>query len=141
MRILGIDYGRARIGLALSDPTGLVAQPLTVLHRESDEAAAERIAALAEQHEVERVVVGWPRNMNGSVGERAKQCQAFAALVEAKTGIPVDLYDERLTTVAAERMLVAANLRREKRRTVVDGVAAAMMLQGYLDGFRRRDSH
>ncbi|MCL6515965.1 Holliday junction resolvase RuvX [Alicyclobacillus sp.] len=133
MRILGVDYGRARIGIAVSDPTGLVAQQLTVLRREDDEQAAKAIAELAREHRVDEIVVGHPKNMNGSVGERAAQCEAFADLLRRRTGLPVALYDERLTTVAAERMLVSADVSRRRRRQVIDAVAATVLLQGYLD--------
>ncbi|CAM3730629.1 Holliday junction resolvase RuvX [Alicyclobacillus pomorum] len=137
MRTLGVDYGLAKIGLAISDPTGLLAQGLSVLRRTSDEQAVEAIVNVIREYDVKQVVVGLPRHMNGSIGERAEQCQAFADLIEKAAGIPVHMYDERLTSVAAERMLIGANVRRDKRKKVVDEVAATLMLQGYLD----RQSH
>jgi putative Holliday junction resolvase len=133
MRVLGVDYGRARIGLALSDPTGLFAQGLSVLQRESDSQAVADIVEVIQQYGVEEVVVGLPKNMNGTVGERAEQCAAFAEQLERAAGIPVRLFDERLTTVAAERLLIAADMRRKRRKQVVDEVAATLLLQSYLD--------
>jgi putative Holliday junction resolvase len=133
MRVLGVDYGRARIGLALSDPTGLFAQGLCVLQRETDSQAVADIVEVIQQYEVEEVVVGLPKNMNGTVGERAEQCKAFAEQLQQAAGIPVRLFDERLTTVAAERLLIAADMRRKRRKQVVDEVAATLLLQSYLD--------
>ncbi len=138
MRVLGVDYGLARIGLALSDPTGLLAQGLLVLKRESDAKAVSSLEAIILQYEVEEVVVGLPRNMDGSIGERARQCQAFADLLAQGANIPVELYDERLTTVAATRVLIDADMSRKKRKRVVDEVAATILLQNYLD-FKRRN--
>jgi putative Holliday junction resolvase len=139
MRVLGIDYGRSRIGLAISDPSGMLAQSLTVIRRESDEQAAQEVARIADEQAAEALVVGLPRNMDGSLGERAEQCRAFAERLAAVTGLAVEMYDERLTTMAAERMLIAADMGRRRRRQVVDKLAAALMLQGYLD--RRRAEH
>jgi putative Holliday junction resolvase len=136
MRMLGIDYGMARIGLALSDPTGLLAQPFSVLPRVSDKAAVHAICEVAKEYDVDVMVVGWPRNMNGSVGPRATACEVFAERLRVQSGRKVELYDERLTTVAAEKMLVSADVRRKDRKQVVDAIAAAMMLQGYLDRYR-----
>jgi len=137
-RFLAVDYGRVRIGLALSDPTGMLASDLAVLRRVSDSAAVDAIADLVRTHAVDEVVVGLPLHMNGTVGERAEQCRAFAELIRVCTSKPVAMYDERLTTVAAERMLIAADMRRAKRKQVVDAVAATILLQSYLD-FRNRN--
>jgi putative holliday junction resolvase len=133
MRILGIDYGLARIGVALSDPSGFLAQGLTVVRRTTDEAAASEIAVLATSNEVKHIVVGLPRNMDGTIGDRARACQAFADLIRQQTDIDVTMYDERLTTVAAERTLIAQGVKRAKRKQVIDAVAATIMLQSYLD--------
>ena len=133
MRILGVDYGLARIGIAMSDSNGLLAQALTVVPRADDETAAKEIAALAEQHGARRIVVGLPRNMNGSIGDRARACQSFAALLTEVSGIETTLFDERLTTIAAERSLIAQGVKRAKRKQVIDAVAATIMLQSYLD--------
>lgn len=138
-RILAIDYGVVRIGLALSDPTGFLAQSLEVMKRISDDVASERIAQMAREREVSEMVVGLPLNMNGSEGEKAKICRAFAAKLEGRTGLPVRLFDERLTTVAAQRSLIEQDVRRNKRKQVVDAIAATVLLQTYLD-FRNRPS-
>lgn len=136
MRTLGVDYGTVRIGLALSDETGLIAQPLTVVQRSSDRAAVRDIAAITSDRQVQRIVVGLPRHLSGELGERAKQCEAFAQRLRMATHLPVDMFDERLTTVIAERMLIAADVSRRKRRQVVDAAAAAVLLQTYLDARR-----
>lgn len=138
-RILAIDYGTVRIGLALSDPNGFLAQSLDVLKRRSDDDAIMRIAEIAREREASEMVVGLPLNMNGSEGEKADICRAFAAKLEERTGLPVHLFDERLTTVAAQRTLIEQDVRRSKRKQVVDAVAATVLLQTYLD-FRNRDS-
>lgn len=142
MRILGVDYGLARIGLALSDPTGQLAQGLTVLKRKSDIEAAHSVLQLVREHDVGQIVVGLPLNMNGSAGERARQCRVFAELLQEVCQLEVAMYDERLTTVAAERLLIEAQVRRKDRRQVVDSVAASILLQSYLDSLenaRRRE--
>lgn len=140
MRVLGIDYGTVRIGLALSDPTGLLAQGLSVLKRKSDVEAVADIADIVKANDVELIVVGLPRHMNGDKGDRALQCERFAESLHEKVGLPVEMYDERLTSVAAERMLVDADVNRKKRKQVVDAVAATILLQGFLDraGNRKR---
>lgn len=136
-RFLAIDYGTARIGISVSDSTGLLARSLTVIRRVSDAKAVDSIAELVREHDVDEVVVGLPLHMNGSVGERAEMCRAFAQRIRERIGKPVEMYDERLTTVAAERLLIAADVRRSKRKQVVDAVAATVLLQSYLD-FRNR---
>jgi putative holliday junction resolvase len=133
MRVLSIDYGLKRIGLALSDPTGLLAQGFGVLQRVSDKGAVEDIAKVVLENEVGEVVVGLPKNMNGSIGQRAEQCKAFADKLAGSVSIPVVMYDERLTTVAATRVLIDADMRRNKRKRVVDEIAATILLQNYLD--------
>lgn len=136
-RILGVDYGTVRIGLSVSDPTASLARALQVVRRKSDEAAAEEIAGIARDHEVGEVVVGLPLHMNGSRGEKAEAAHAFAELLREKLGVPVEMFDERLTTVSAQRLLISADVRRDKRKQVVDAVAATVLLQTYLD-FRKR---
>ncbi len=140
MRILGVDYGLARIGLALSDETEFLAQGLTVLKRSSDTAACTDVVRIAREHDAGLIVVGLPKLLSGEVGERAKQCRRFGQLLETESGLPVELFDERLTTVQAERMLIGADVSRKKRRQVVDAVAATLLLQTYLDA-RRNRSH
>lgn len=143
MRILGVDYGRARVGIAMSDPTAYLAQAYRVIPRRSDRQVAEDISQIVFAEAVSEIVIGLPKNMNGSIGERAMQCQAFADLMKSMVDIPVVLYDERLTTVAAERTLIHADVRRAKRKQVIDEVAATILLQSYLDAKRNQseDAH
>ena len=138
MRILAIDPGSVRLGLALSDPSGTIAQPLSVLRRRSEAEDLKALRDLVEQHGVESIVVGLPRMMNGRLEAAAKDAQAFGARVGQATGRPVAYWDERLTTVAAERYLIDQGKRRGKRRQEVDRLAATLLLQGYLDFQRRR---
>lgn len=132
-RILGLDVGQARIGVAVSDPWGMTAQGLDVISLEDEEEALARIAALVEERGVCRVVVGLPRNMDGSLGSQAQWTMEFAEKLRNKVSVPVEMWDERLTTVWAERVLIGAGVRRRKRRDVVDRVAASILLQSYLD--------
>lgn len=134
MRILGIDLGDKKIGVALSDEMGWTAQGLTVIM--SGGGVAEdiiRIKELALENKVEKIVVGLPRNMDGSTGPRAAKAREFARRLEKSFGLPVEMWDERLSTVAAEKLLIKADLRRAKRRQVIDKIAAALILQNYLD--------
>jgi len=141
-RILAVDYGKARIGLAISDVMRIVAQSLTVVGRKgkSDEEAATQIVEIAKDEEVTSIVVGLPVNMDGSVGLRAEECQRFGQLLAEASSLPVDFYDERLTTVAAKRALLEADVSRKKRRQVIDSVAATMLLQSFLEAHSRRSS-
>jgi putative holliday junction resolvase len=131
-RVLAVDLGTRRIGVALSDPAGAIASPLeTIIHRERHRDLAE-VARLARAHGVSRIVIGWPRNMDGTSGPAAKQAEAFARALRQTVDAPVDLWDERLSTAAAERALRDANVKRGRRRAVRDQVAAALILQAYL---------
>jgi putative Holliday junction resolvase len=132
-RILAIDYGLARIGLAKSDATGILAQTYGVIRRRSDEQAIQDIVKIVQDEEITEIVVGLPKNMNGSIGERALQCEQFADELRAQCQLPVHMYDERLTTVSAERVLIEADMSRKRRRKVIDAVAATVLLQSYLD--------
>ena len=136
MRILAIDPGSKRVGVALSDPTATIAQALTTMAAEPAATLASRIAKLARDSEAARIVVGLPKRLDGSRGPEAKAAQALADAIRTESGLPVELVDERLTTVAAERSLIAGGMRRDKRRLSVDRVAATLMLQAHLD--RRR---
>lgn len=138
MRVLGIDPGSVRIGLAISDPSGTIAQPLSVLRRRSEGEDLKELQHLVEQHQVERIVVGLPRTLDGRLEAAAQEAQQFGNQVGRTTGRPVAYWDERLTTVAAERYLIQQGKRRRKRRQEVDRMAATLMLQGYLDYERRR---
>ncbi|HEY9289125.1 MAG TPA: Holliday junction resolvase RuvX [Candidatus Dormibacteraeota bacterium] len=137
MRVLAIDPGTVRLGLALSDPSGTIAQPLTVLQRRSETEDLTALARLVDEHAVEMIVVGLPRTMDGRLEAAAQDAQAFGAQVGERTGRPVAYWDERLTTVAAERYLIEQGKRRNKRRQEIDRMAATLMLQGYLDYQRR----
>ncbi|WMT40041.1 Holliday junction resolvase RuvX [Paenibacillus sp. D2_2] len=133
MKILGLDYGDARIGVAISDELGWTAQGLEVIERRKEGAELKRITELVNQHVVEEVVVGLPKNMNGTIGPRGEICKAFAEQLHEILQIPVHLWDERLTTVSAHRTLIEADVSRKKRKGVVDKMAASLILQNYLD--------
>ena len=133
MRILAIDYGNARIGLALGDPTGTLARPLPFLPAKGDAKLAREIAALAQKEEVHLILVGLPRNMDGSSGEAAVRVQAFAAHLEQASPVRVELIDERLSTVQASRQLQESGKNARQQRGRIDSEAACVLLQGYLD--------
>ena len=136
MRIMAIDYGDAHTGVALSDPTGLLAGFTTTIHSRREEVVLEELAKLARDHQVEEVVMGFPRNMDGTEGPRAQLYRDFAARVEELLGMPVKLWDERRTTVDAHRILFESGKNARKRKKTVDAVAASLILEGYL-AFRR----
>jgi putative Holliday junction resolvase len=136
VRILAIDPGSKRVGLALSDPSATIAQALATISAEPSDTLAMRLAQIARTKEAARIVVGLPRRLDGSRGPEAMAAQTLADAVRKQSGLPVELVDERLTTVAAERALIAGGMRRDKRRLAIDGVAATLLLQAHLD--RRR---
>jgi putative Holliday junction resolvase len=140
MRILGVDTGTVRIGLAVSDPLGIFAQPLGAVQVKAPASAADEVAKIAKERGVERIVIGLPRNMDGSLGPKAEEARAFGALLVEKTGLPVDEWDERLSTMAAERALRQSDMSRDKRKKRVDMVAAQIILQAYLDAQRRKSA-
>lgn len=133
MRIMALDVGDRRIGVAVSDELGWTAQGVGVVERHRDGREIEEIERLVREREVSEIVVGLPRNMNGTIGPRGEICMAFADLLRGKLQLPVHLWDERLTTAAAERTLLEADVSRKKRRQVVDKLAATLILQHYLD--------
>jgi len=133
MRILGLDYGDRRIGVALSDAFGWTAQGLEMIERKQEGDDIRRIEQLVREHEVEAIVVGLPKNMNGTIGPRGEISMAFAEQLRQTLSLPVHLWDERLTTVAATRTLLEADVSRRKRKLLVDKMAAALLLQNYLD--------
>ena len=137
VRILGLDLGSKRVGVALSDELGWTAQPQGTLEWRGDDRTVEDVMALVRERGVQEVVVGHPLNMDGSAGPASRAAERFAKLLEAAAGVPVHLWDERLSTTAAERVLLEADLSRTKRRKVIDRAAAAFILQGFLD-FRAR---
>ena len=132
MRVMAIDYGDARTGVAVSDASGLLAGYTTVIRTRSQERAAEELARLARERQGDELVMGFPRNMDGTEGPRAELYRAFAALVEEKTGMPVRLWDERRTTIEAHQILHASGKKMKAHRNNVDAVAASLILEGYL---------
>lgn len=138
-RLLGLDVGRRRIGAALSDPSGLLASPLGVIQVRGTQEGLEEVCTWVREHRVARVIVGLPLHLNGSEGEEAAWVRGWAGRLQARLDIPVELWDERLSTVAAERMLRESGMSRGRRRVRRDAVAAAMVLQSYLDAQRRKE--
>lgn len=136
MRIMGLDFGSRTTGVAVSDPLGMTAQGIETIVRKDENKLRQtcaRIEELIKEYEIEEIVLGYPKNMNNTAGERAEKTEEFKAMLERRTGKPVILWDERLTTVAAERVLMESGVRRENRKAVVDKIAAVLILQGYLD--------
>ena len=136
MRIMAIDYGDARTGIAISDPTGLLTGYTTVIHSWNRDKTLQQIDQLRIERQVDELVMGFPRNMDGSEGPRAALYREFAALLEQRTGLPVRLWDERRTTVEAHQILSAGNYHGKKRKNTVDAVAASLILEGYLGSLR-----
>ncbi len=132
MKIMGVDFGDARTGLAVCDRSELLASPLTVVQEHDFERCAQAVAEAAKAQKVDLLVVGYPKNMNNSIGERAEKCQKFAELLHELTGLDYVLWDERCTTVSAHQYLNVTNTRGKKRKAVVDAVAAVIILEGYL---------
>lgn len=136
MRILGLDYGTKTVGVAVSDPLLLTAQGVEIIRRKSARKLRQtlaRIEELVEQYEVETIVLGYPKNMNNTEGDRCEQTKELKEMLERRTGLPVVLWDERLTTVAADQSMMEMGIRRENRKDYVDEIAAIFILQGYLD--------
>ncbi|PTM59630.1 Holliday junction resolvase RuvX [Desmospora activa] len=138
-RVIGLDIGGKRIGVAVSDPMGWTAQGVEMIQRTDDSRWLERLQQLIEEYEARTIVVGFPRNMDGTIGERGRACQSLAAELEERFSLPVQLWDERLSTAAVERTLIDADMSRRKRKKVVDQMAASWILQGYLDAQRRNN--
>lgn len=136
MIIMSVDFGDARTGIAVCGKSEMIASPVTVIAEKDFNLCIEKTAALAKEQRAEQIVVGYPMNMNGTVGERAEKCRLFAEELEKLTGCPVKLWDERCTTVSAHNALNVTNTRGKKRKAVVDAVAAVLILESYL-GFRR----
>lgn len=135
MRIMGIDYGDSRIGIAVSDPFGWTAQGLDTVKRgaDGDEGALKKICQLVKQYDIEKIVVGFPRNMNGTIGPRADKTQEFIDMLSEKTGKEIIKWDERLTTVAAGKAMREMGIKASRNKEKVDRIAAVYILQGYLD--------
>ena len=132
MRIMAIDYGDAHTGIAISDPTGFLAGYTTVIDAYRAEVVAERICTLIKEHGVEELVLGYPKNMDGTLGPRAEKAEGMKALLEEATGMSVQLWDERRTTIDAHQILFNSGKNAKKRKKVVDAVAASLILEGYL---------
>lgn len=136
MRVMAVDYGDARTGVALSDPSGLLTGFTTVIHSRNRETVLAQLAALCKERGADRLVMGFPRNMDGTEGPRAALYREFAASLEEATGMPVRLWDERRTTVEAHQILSSQNYHGKKRKNTVDAVAASLILEGYLGYLR-----
>lgn len=132
MRIMAIDYGDARTGVAVSDALGLLSGYTTVIQSWNRDKVVEELLRLVREHQVEELVLGYPKNMNNTLGEKAQTCEALARELRERTGLPVTLWDERLTTVDAHRILHANGRKSKKHRKNVDAVAATLILEGYL---------
>lgn len=144
MRIMGLDYGSKTVGVAISDSLGITAQGIETIERKEENKLRKtlaRIEALAEEYEVDKIVLGFPKNMNNTIGERAEKSLEFKGMLERRTGLPVIMWDERLTTVEAERTLMESGVRREERKKYVDKIAAVFILQGYLDSLSIGGEH
>ena len=136
MRVLGLDYGSKTVGVAVSDPLGLTAQGVEIIRRKSENKMRQTLARIEEliaQYQVEEIVLGLPKNMNNTLGDRAEKSLELKETLERRTGLPVVMWDERLTTVSANRVLMETGVRRENRKEHVDEIAAVFILQGYLD--------
>lgn len=132
MRIMAIDYGDAHTGIAISDPTGFLTGYTTTINAYRAEVVVEQIAALAKEHSVEELVLGYPKNMDGSRGPRAEKAEAMSELLKSATSLPVVLWDERRTTIDAHQILFNSGKNAKKRKKTVDAVAASLILEGYL---------
>ena len=136
MRILGLDYGSKTVGVAVSDPLGFTAQGVEIIRRKSENKMRQTLARIEEliaQYQVEKIVLGLPKNMNNTLGDRAEKSLELKETLERRTGLPVVMWDERLTTVSANPVLMETGVRRENRKEHVDEIAAVFILQGYLD--------
>ena len=139
MRIMGLDYGSKTVGIAISDPLGITAQGIETITRKDENKLRKtcaRIEALIEEYLVEKIVIGLPKHMNNDIGIRAEKSMEFAEMLKRRTGLEVQMWDERLTTMEAERTLIESNIRREDRKKYIDKIAAVFILQGYLDSVK-----
>lgn len=133
MRILGLDIGDRTIGVAISDPLGYTAQGVTTIRRKNEDKDIEELIKLCKEYNVETIISGLPKNMNGTIGPQSEKVLAFCGILKNKIDVPIKMWDERLTTVAAQRAMLEADLSRAKRKKIVDKMAATYILQGYLD--------
>ena len=144
MRIMGLDFGSKTVGVAVSDELLLTAQGLEIIRRKEENKQRQTLARIEElivEYGVTEIVLGYPKNMNDTLGDRVQKTEEFKEKLERRTGLPVVLWDERLTTVAADKLMMEAGIRRENRKEHVDRIAASFILQGYLDyiGNQRKD--
>lgn len=139
MRTLGVDFGDARTGIAVSDIFGFLASPVCVIKETDFGSLVKKTAALAREQKVSKIVVGYPKNMNGTVGDRAEKSELFAKKLEAKTGVPTVLWDERCTTVSAAVYMNATDTHGKKRKNTIDAAAATIILQDYLDYVKNKN--
>ena len=145
MRVIGLDFGSKTVGVAISDPLMITAQGIEIIRRKEENKLRKtlaRIEALIEEYNVEEIVLGYPKNMNDTQGERVVKTEEFKEMLERRTGLTVNLWDERLTTVAADKAMIEAGLRRDERKERIDKLAAVLILQGYLDykGMQKRET-
>jgi RNAse H-fold protein YqgF len=143
MRKMGLDFGSKTVGVAISDPLLITAQGIEIVRRKYEDKLRQTLARIEElivAYEVDEIILGYPKNMNDSLGERAEKTLAFQEMLERRTGLTVQLWDERLTTVAADKAMIEAGIRRENRKEHVDKIAAVFILQGYLDFCRNKQS-
>ena len=143
MRILGLDFGSKTVGVAVSDGLLLTAQGVETIERKDENKLRKtcaRIEELIAEYEITEIVLGLPKNMNNTEGERVEKTKAFGEMLERRTGLPVHYWDDRLTTVAAEQILMESGVRRENRKAVIDKVAAGLILQGYLDCLKTKEN-
>lgn len=143
MRIMGLDFGSKTVGVAISDPLLITAQGIEIIERKEENKLRKTLARIEElivKYEVEEIVLGLPKNMNDSLGERAELSLEFKDKLERRTGLPVEMWDERLTTVAADKAMIEAGIRREHRKEHVDRIAACFILQGYLDYRKNKEN-
>ena len=139
MRVMGLDYGSKTVGVAISDPLGSTAQGIETIHRKAETKLRQtlaRIEELVKEYEVDKLVLGFPKHMNNTIGDRAEKSLELKAMLERRTGLPVIMWDERLTTLEAERTLIESKVSREDRNKYVDKIEAVFILQGYLDSIR-----
>ncbi|MDE6594161.1 MAG: Holliday junction resolvase RuvX [Oscillospiraceae bacterium] len=140
MRIMSVDFGDSRTGIAFCDKDEMLASPFTVIHEKNFQQCVRKAAELAKSEKAELIVVGYPKNMNNTIGERAEKCERFGELLKELTSLPVAMWDERRTTVSAAYYLNETNVRGKKRKNVVDAVAAVIILESYM-GFRKNQQN
>jgi putative Holliday junction resolvase len=143
MRKMGLDFGSKTVGVAISDPLLITAQGIEIVRRKSENKLRQTLARIEElivEYEVDEIVLGYPKNMNDTLGERVEKTLEFKEMLERRTGLCVQLWDERLTTVAADKAMIEAGIRREERKEHVDRIAAVFILQGYLDRLKNKEA-